>query len=158
MLKHIDKIQEMSEERRVGEYRDRMQRAAEGWQRELEFRQNSETLPIAVVQTTQGTFKIELYEDQSPGTVANFVSLVDGGFYNGKEFFEARRGEFCQTGSPDNTATGDAGYWVANEAKNENARQNFAYSVSMVPFGPDLRHSSQSVSYTHLTLPTNREV
>ena len=122
-----------------------MQAAAEAWQRELEIRQNSASLPMAVVETNVGTFKIELFEDQAPGMVANFVSLVDSGFYNGNQFFESNRGHFCRTGAAENKVDEGAGYWVANEAKNENARKNFTYSVSMVPFGDDHRHSSQFI-------------
>ena len=144
VFKHLDKFEEMSDQP-VAEYRERMQAAAEAWQRELELRQNSVNLPMAVVETNVGTFKIELFEDQAPGLVANFVSLVDSDFYNGNQFFESTRGHFCRTGSPKNEATGSAGYWVANEAKNENARKNFTYSVSMVPFGDDHRHSSQFI-------------
>ena len=144
-LKHIDKLQEMSDRPAIGEYGDSMRLAAERWQRELELRENSKQLPVALFRTNLGNFKIELFEDEAPETVANFVSLVDSGFYDGKEFFESRRGEFCRTGSPTNSMEDGAGYWVANEAKNENARQNFAFSVSMIPYAPDLRHSSQFI-------------
>ena len=144
LFKHLDKFEEMSDEP-VAEYRELMQTAAEAWLREQELRQNSANLPMAVIETNVGTFKIELFEDHAPGLVANFVSLVDSGFYNGNQFFESRRGEFCRTGSPENQIAGNAGYWVANEAKNENARKNFTYSVSMLPFGDDHRHSSQFI-------------
>ena len=144
VFKHLDKLEEMSDQP-LAEYRERMQAAAEAWQRELEIRQNSASLPMAVVETNVGTFKIELFEDQAPGMVANFVSLVDSGFYNGNQFFESNRGHFCRTGAPENKVDEGAGYWVANEAKNENARKNFTYSVSMVPFGDAHRHSSQFI-------------
>jgi len=42
--------------------------------------------PIAVFDTTLGTFKVELYKDKMPTTVNNFVKLVNDGFYNGLIF------------------------------------------------------------------------
>jgi len=39
--------------------------------------------PQVVVETTLGTIVIELYEEQSPITVENFVTYVEGGFYDG---------------------------------------------------------------------------
>jgi peptidyl-prolyl cis-trans isomerase A (cyclophilin A) len=42
--------------------------------------------PIAVFDTTLGTFKVELYKDKMPTTVNNFVKLVNTGFYNGLIF------------------------------------------------------------------------
>lgn len=42
--------------------------------------------PVAVFNTSLGTFKIELFEDKMPETVANFVQLVNDGFYNGLIF------------------------------------------------------------------------
>lgn len=42
--------------------------------------------PIAVFNTTKGTFKVELYPDVAPKTVENFVKLVNEGFYDGMIF------------------------------------------------------------------------
>jgi peptidyl-prolyl cis-trans isomerase B (cyclophilin B) len=39
-----------------------------------------------VMETSQGTIKIELYEDKAPITVQNFLGYVDEGFYNGTIF------------------------------------------------------------------------
>ncbi len=42
--------------------------------------------PVVVMQTSMGTVEIELYPDKAPVTVANFLSYVDKGFYNGTIF------------------------------------------------------------------------
>lgn len=42
--------------------------------------------PIAVFNTSLGTFKVELFKDKMPTTVNNFVKLVNDGFYNGVIF------------------------------------------------------------------------
>lgn len=43
--------------------------------------------PIAIVETTEGTFAIELYETQLPLTVAHFVKLAVNGRYNGSTVY-----------------------------------------------------------------------
>ena len=40
----------------------------------------------AVLDTTQGVIKIELFEDKAPNTAQNFIDLVEKGFYNGLTF------------------------------------------------------------------------
>ncbi len=42
--------------------------------------------PIALFDTSFGTFKVELFQDKMPETVDNFVKLVNAGFYNGLIF------------------------------------------------------------------------
>ena len=54
--------------------------------------------PIAVFDTTMGTFKVELFEDKVPNTVANFVKLVNDGFYDGMNFYRISEGFMIQAG------------------------------------------------------------
>lgn len=42
--------------------------------------------PVVVMNTSMGAVEIELYPDKAPATVANFLSYVDRGFYNGTIF------------------------------------------------------------------------
>lgn len=64
--------------------------------------------PTAIFKTNKGTFQIELFEDQMPITVGNFVSLAESGFYNGTKFHRVIDGFMIQGGDPnskgDNTA------------------------------------------------------
>jgi cyclophilin family peptidyl-prolyl cis-trans isomerase len=61
--------------------------------------------PIAVFDTTLGTFKVELFKDKMPTTVNNFVKLVNEGFYNGLIFHRIGANFMIQTGGylPDGT-------------------------------------------------------
>lgn len=104
------------------------------WQNELfTRRQESETgdLPSAIVETTEGTFRIELFENQAPATVANFISLAEKGFYDGLSFFQVKPGKFAAAGCPYGSGTGDAGYRTVSEFDREQARHHFAGTVSM---------------------------
>ena len=54
--------------------------------------------PHIVVVTTEGTFKMELVTREAPQTVANFLRLVDTGFYDGLIFHRVISGFMIQTG------------------------------------------------------------
>jgi cyclophilin family peptidyl-prolyl cis-trans isomerase len=54
--------------------------------------------PIAVFETTEGTFKAEIFEDQMPITAANFLALVGRGFYDGIHFHRIIPGFMVQFG------------------------------------------------------------
>lgn len=53
-----------------------------------------------------GTIKLELYPDKAPGTVENFLSLVDAGFYTGLIFHRVIRGFMIQGGGMTADMTG----------------------------------------------------
>ena len=57
----------------------------------------------------------ELYPDEAPGTVANFVKLVRQGYYNGKTFHRVIPGFVSQGGCPYGNGTGDLGYTIPCE-------------------------------------------
>jgi len=56
--------------------------------------------PIAVFDTSEGTFKAELFEDKMPATVGNFVKLAESGFYNGLHFHRVINNFMIQFGCP----------------------------------------------------------
>jgi cyclophilin family peptidyl-prolyl cis-trans isomerase len=54
--------------------------------------------PVAVFNTSLGTFKVELFKDKMPTTVNNFVKLVNDGFYNGMIFYRISDNFMIQAG------------------------------------------------------------
>lgn len=77
---------------------------------------------IAVLETTLGTIKLELYKDKAPGHVKNFKSLANKGFYNGTTFHRVIPGFMIQGGDPNskddnrgNDGTGGPGYSINAE-------------------------------------------
>jgi hypothetical protein len=54
-----------------------------------------------VMQTSQGEIEIELNAEKAPNTVANFLSYVDEGFYNGTIFHRVINGFMIQGGGFD---------------------------------------------------------
>lgn len=79
--------------------------------------------PVAVLETSQGTIKIELFKDQMPITAGNFEKLVRDGFYDETKFHRVIENFMIQGGDPktkdDSLAnewgTGDPGYKIEDE-------------------------------------------
>ena len=62
--------------------------------------------PVATMEIEGlGTMKIELYPDQAPNTVANFITLANRGFYNGTKFHRVIKDFMIQAGTKDGDGT-----------------------------------------------------
>ncbi len=70
---------------------------------------------FAIIETEKGTMKVELYTDETPGTVENFVKLSKSGFYDGLTFHRVIPGFVIQGGCPDGTGAGGPGYHIKCE-------------------------------------------
>lgn len=57
-------------------------------------------LPLVEMKTERGPITIELYKDDAPGTVDNFLKLVNKGFYDGLHFHRVIKGFMIQFGCP----------------------------------------------------------
>lgn len=72
--------------------------------------------PMVTIEMESGAeIKIELYPDVAPNTVANFVSLVRKGFYDGLTFHRIVPGFVIQGGDPTGTGAGGPGYTIFGE-------------------------------------------
>lgn len=80
--------------------------------------------------------KFELYPDEAPVTVENFVKLVKQGYYNGKTFHRVIPHFVSQGGCPNGDGTGDLGYTIPCETKN-NPHRHESGSMSMAHRGKD---------------------
>lgn len=82
----------------------------------------------AILETSKGTIKFELYEAEAPITTKNFIDLTQKGFYNGLTFHRVIRSFMIQGGCPKGDGTGGPGYSIRDE------------------FHPKLRHTKGAVS------------
>ena len=57
-------------------------------------------LPIATLETSLGSFQVELFTDKMPKTAGNFVKLAKSGFYDGLHFHRVINGFMLQFGCP----------------------------------------------------------
>ena len=110
-------------------------------------------MTTATFDTSEGTFKVKLFDDKAPNTVANFVGLAEGTkewadpktgekvkrpFYDGLIFHRVIDGFMIQGGCPMGNGMGGPGYKFADE------------------FGPGLRHDrSQLLSMANSGPNTN---
>lgn len=100
----------------------------------------------AVVSTSQGQFRIELYDDLAPNTVNNFVFLARQGFYDGLTFHRVIAGFVAQAGDPTGTGTGGPGYTFDDEIVPE-LHHDAAGIVSMANAGPNTNGSQFFITY-----------
>jgi len=56
--------------------------------------------PTALLETSLGNMKVELYTDKMPVTAGNFVKLAKSGFYDGLHFHRVINGFMAQFGCP----------------------------------------------------------
>ena len=91
-------------------------------------------------ETTLGNFTIELFEQQTPNTVANFVKLAGKNFYNGVIFHRVIDGFMIQGGDPTGTGRGGPGYTFADEFHPQ-LKHNSDGILSMANAGPDTNGS-----------------
>ncbi|MGL4740491.1 MAG: peptidylprolyl isomerase [Sarcina sp.] len=81
--------------------------------------------PIVTIKMNNGkVMKAELYPEMAPNTVANFVSLVKAGFYNGKIFHRVIPGFMIQGGCPEGSGMGGPGYQIKGEFTGNGFKQN----------------------------------
>lgn len=114
--------------------------AKELWDRERRLRQaeaDADDLPRVLMKTTEGDLLLELYENEAPQTVGNFVSLVEDGFYNGLTFHRVLPGFMAQGGCPTGNGTGGPGYRIYCECHEEGHRKHFRGTLSMAHAGRD---------------------
>lgn len=67
------------------------------------------------ISTDKGDMVAELYDNETPETVKNFLDLVDKKFYDGLNFHRVIPGFVCQGGCPNKTGTGGPGYTIKCE-------------------------------------------
>lgn len=97
-------------------------------------------LPRVKFKTTKGDFVIELFENEAPGTVGNFVSLVKQGYYKDRLFHRVIEGFMAQTGGyrlEDGKEVGGEGpgYEIQSECTEPGRRPHFTGVISMANKG-----------------------
>ncbi len=105
---------------------------------------------VAVMETSKGTIRLDLYADQTPLTVANFVNLVQRGFYDGLSFHRVIADFMIQGGCPQGTGTGGPGYKFRDEFVSE-LRHDQPGRFSMANAGPGTNGSQFFI--THVPTP-----
>ena len=93
-----------------------------------------------------GDIVIELFEKEAPGTVQNFVDLINKGFYNGLRFHRVIPGFVAQGGCPNGNGTGGPGYTIKDELIG-NPHKHERGALSMAHRGPNTGGSQFFIVY-----------
>ena len=72
----------------------------------------------AVIRTEQGDMLVDLFTEDAPKTVNNFVYLANQGFYDGVTFHRVMEGFMAQGGDPSGSGRGGPGYRFEDETGN----------------------------------------
>jgi cyclophilin family peptidyl-prolyl cis-trans isomerase len=95
----------------------------------------ADDLPRVKVTTSKGDILVELFENEAPNTVANFISLVEKGFYDGTPFHRVIGGFMAQGGDPTGSGRGGPGHAIECEVGLPGARKHFLGTLSMAHAG-----------------------
>jgi len=82
----------------------------------------------ALIKTAKGDLVLDLYPQDAPVTVNNFVTLARKGFYNGLTFHRILPGFMVQGGDPQGNGLGGPGYTISDEI---NQRKHITGALSM---------------------------
>ncbi|MCL7714473.1 peptidylprolyl isomerase [Stenotrophomonas mori] len=100
---------------------------------------------IANFDTSRGPIKVELFADKAPLTVANFVNLVQRGFYDGLTFHRVIADFMIQGGCPEGSGRGGPGYRFEDETTNGVPHERG--SLSMANAGPNTNGSQFFITH-----------
>ena len=100
--------------------------------------------------TERGEFGVELYAQQAPYTVENFVNLARAGYYDGTTFHRVIPGFMAQAGDPTGSGRGGPGYTFRDEFSPQ-LHHDAPGVLSMANAGPGTNGSQFFI--THLPTP-----
>jgi len=92
----------------------------------------------ATIETSKGAIEIELFDEDAPKTVANFVELAGKGYYDGLTFHRVIPDFMVQAGCPRGDGTGGPGYEFEDES---NEHRVVRGALAMANRGPDTNGS-----------------
>ncbi len=148
--------------KQIDQLRDNCESYVELWPFEQVIRSTEEganDLPRVELITARGRIVVELFENEAPNTVANFISLVEAGFYDGTKFHRVIQNFMAQGGDPNTKpgatgipGQGGPGYRIPDEHTRQGARNHFAGSLAMAK--TDAPHTAGSGFFlTHEPTP-----
>lgn len=109
--------------------------------------QEKKMLPQVLLKTSKGDVVLELYEDEAPNSVANFISLVESGFYDGLAFHRVIDDFMAQGGCPDGRGTGGPGYKIKCECYRPDAKKHERGVIAMAHAGRDTGGSQFYITF-----------
>jgi len=91
--------------------------------------------PVVVIQTTMGNITVELYKDNAPGSVENFLGYAKSGFYSGTIFHRVMKNFMIQGGGLTEDLKPRSGLNAPIKNESSNGLKNDAGTISMARTG-----------------------
>jgi cyclophilin family peptidyl-prolyl cis-trans isomerase len=101
----------------------------------------------AVFKTERGDIHVDLFQDQAPVTVNNFVFLAQEGFYDDTTFHRVIPDFMVQGGDPTGTGRGGPGYRFDDEPGALRLKHDAAGTLSMANAGPNTNGSQFFITH-----------
>lgn len=111
------------------------------WSDELALRAAEDaagTAPVMQLMTSKGPVTVQLFDEQAPNTVANFIELAEKDFYDGTRFHRVEPNFVVQGGDPNSrpgsigtAGTGGRGARIPDESGRPDKRYHFAGALAM---------------------------
>ena len=95
-------------------------------------------MSTATMKTSEGDIVLELFDEDAPKTVENFVTLSKDGFYDGLIFHRVIKDFMIQGGCPEGTGTGGPGYQFEDEFNDNKVVRG---ALAMANAGPNTNGS-----------------
>lgn len=102
----------------------------------------------ATIKTNYGDIVVQLFPQDAPLTVNNFVFLARQAYYDNIKFHRVIKGFMIQTGDPTGTGSGDPGYKFADEPIK---RDYIPGTLAMANSGPNTNGSQFFITLVNLT-------
>ena len=109
----------------------------------------------ATIQTSKGDVVIDLFPEEAPLSVNNFVFLAREGFYNNVKFHRIIKGFMIQGGDPTGTGAGGPGYQFSDE---EVTRDYVRGTLAMANAGPNTNGSQFFIMHADMGLPPSYNI
>ncbi|MCG8449250.1 MAG: peptidylprolyl isomerase [Pirellulales bacterium] len=133
---------------RAASYLQSLPTSRKAWEKEKQLRAaEADDSPRVKFETTRGEIIIELFENEAPQTVANFLTLVKQGYYDGLTFHRVLPQFMAQGGDPTGSGSGGPGYHIRCECYGSNYRKHFRGSLSMAHAGRNTGGSQFFLTY-----------
>jgi len=103
---------------------------------------------FATISTEKGDIKVELYAEDAPFSVTNFIQLAKAGYYDELTFHRVEPGFVIQGGDPLGNGTGGPGYTVPAEIKRKHLQGALAWARTGDQVNPERRSSGSQFYIT----------
>jgi peptidyl-prolyl cis-trans isomerase B (cyclophilin B) len=104
-------------------------------------------MSTATISTHKGDIVLNLYDEECPKTVGNFVKLAKDGFYDGLKFHRVIDDFMIQGGCPEGTGMGGPGYTFEDEASALKLKHDSPGTLSMANAGPNTNGSQFFITH-----------